>query len=93
MNIPAYESHKWNECWRSVNAMVSGIYLFNEKKKKYEYQANCVINMPAWYANLYTATYWASWRFIILKMRWKVKNSPTAFENKGKASWILYWIS
>lgn len=36
MNIPVYESHKWNECWRSVNAMVSE-YIFNEEKKKYEY--------------------------------------------------------
>ena len=36
MNIPVYESYKWNECWRSVNAMVSE-YIFNEEKKKYEY--------------------------------------------------------
>ena len=36
MNIPVYESYRWNECWRFVNGIVTE-YIFSEEKKKYEY--------------------------------------------------------
>lgn len=36
MNIPVYESYKWNECFFIVNGLVSD-YIFSEDKKVYEY--------------------------------------------------------
>ena len=36
MNIPVYESYKWNECFRNVNGLVTD-YIFSEEKNKYEY--------------------------------------------------------
>ena len=36
MNIPVYESYKWNECFRSVNGLVTD-YIFSEDKRVYEY--------------------------------------------------------
>ena len=36
MNIPVYESHTWNACWHSVNAIVTD-FVFNEEKRLYEY--------------------------------------------------------
>ena len=36
MNIPTYDSHRWNNCWRFVNGLVTE-YIFSEEKKKFEY--------------------------------------------------------
>ena len=36
MNIPVYESCKWNKCFRSVNGIITD-YIFSEDKMAYEY--------------------------------------------------------